>query len=85
MQTQYHWIAYEGGNGSIDYSYQHKKSSDYSNTKPVIEGGVDYPKNGEIDVMKYFNKEPYVKDFDRVIAEFTDVLGLVWLTKIKIK
>lgn len=48
--------------------------------------GEDYPVNGgEIDVMKYYNKEPRIKYFDRTVASEKDVLGLVWLTKLKIK
>lgn len=75
----------EGGGGSADYSYQHKGSSDYSETKPVNEGGIDYPKKGEIDVMKYFVNEFYWKDFPRVVVSELDLLGLLWLTKIKLK
>ena len=77
----------ENGGGSADYSYKHKGSSGYSNTKPVIEGGVNYPKNEEIDLMKYFNKKPNFLDFDfeRIVVESKDLLGLIWLTKVNIK
>jgi len=77
----------EGGGGSADYSYKHKGSSGYSETKPVSEGGVSYPISGEIDVMKYFNNAPYFLnyDFERIIAEDKDILGLIWLVKIEIK
>ncbi|WP_210151610.1 hypothetical protein [Chryseobacterium scophthalmum] len=77
----------EHGGGSADYSYEHKGSSGYSDTKPVSEGGVSYPTHGEIDVMKYFNNTPYFLnyDFERIVAEDKDILGLIWLTKLKIK
>lgn len=75
----------EGSGGSADYSYRHKGSSDYSNTKAIEDGGFNYPPNGEIDVMKYFNNAPnwYNVDFKRIIAEDKDVLGLIWLTKVR--
>jgi hypothetical protein len=44
----------EGGGGSADYSYKHKGSSRYSETKSISEGGVIYPRKGEIDLMKYY-------------------------------
>ncbi|WP_157885951.1 hypothetical protein [Chryseobacterium glaciei] len=47
--------------------------------------GEDYPLSGEIDVMKYYNKEPRIKDRTRMVAAEKDVLGLLWLTKLKIK
>lgn len=77
----------EGGGGSADYSYKHKGSSGYSETKSVSEGGVIYPRKGEIDLMKYYNNTPYFLDFDfdRIVAAEEDVKGLLWLTKIKIK
>lgn len=77
----------EYGGGSADYSYEHKGSSGYSDTKPVSEGGENYPVKGEIDLMKYFNNTPYFLnyDFERIVAEDKDVLGLIWLTKLKIK
>ncbi len=52
--------------------------------------GEYYPKNGEIDLMKYYNsKDPNGKkiaapDTKRVIVAEKDVLGLIWLTKIKL-
>lgn len=37
--------------------------------------------------MKYFNNTPYFLnyDFERIVAEDKDVLGLFWLTKLKVK
>ncbi len=74
----------EYGGGSTDYSYKHKGSSDYSSAKPVNEGGENYPLKGEIDLMKYYNNDPYWYDFDRIVACQDDILGLIWLTKLKI-
>lgn len=47
--------------------------------------GENYSLYGEIDVMKYYNKELRVKDRSRMIAAEKDVVGLFWLTKLKIK
>lgn len=47
--------------------------------------GEEYPKNGEIDLMKYYNNTPNPVDQTRLIADKNDVLGLIWLTKIKLK
>ena len=37
--------------------------------------------------MKYFNKKPNFLDFDfeRIVVESKDLLGLIWLTKVNIK
>lgn len=37
--------------------------------------------------MKYYNNDPFYLDYDfeRIIAEDKDVLGLIWLTGIDIK
>jgi hypothetical protein len=35
--------------------------------------------------MKYYNDGPRRYDYDRIIADEVDVLGLIWLTKINIK
>ncbi len=55
--------------------------------------GEYYPREGEIDLMKYYNYEMNVMDRritvnmkeERSIAAEKDVLGLIWLTKIKLK
>jgi len=77
----------EKGGGSTDYSYQHKGSSGYSDVTPVSKGGVNYPKNNEIDLMLYYNNDPKALDydFDRIVATEKDILGLIWLTKLNIK
>jgi hypothetical protein len=46
--------------------------------------GENYPISGEVDLMKYYNNDT-IKDKLRTIASEKDVLGLIWLTKIKIK
>ncbi|WP_198553848.1 hypothetical protein [Tenacibaculum sp. Bg11-29] len=53
----------------------------------MSEGGENYPYKGEIDLMKYYNNNnnnnnPYWSDFDRIVADQEDVLGLLWLTKL---
>ncbi|OWP74400.1 hypothetical protein BWK62_14400 [Flavobacterium oreochromis] len=78
----------EGSESSADYSYEHKGSSGYSDTKPVSKGGFTYPMSGEIDLMKYLNNGPRSfldYDFEIITTEEKDVLGLLWLTKIKIE
>ena len=76
----------EKGGGDTDHSYKHKGSSNYSNTIPVSEGGENYPYKGEIDLMKYYNNNnPYWSDFDRIVADQEDVLGVLWLTKLTLK
>lgn len=47
--------------------------------------GENYPSQNEIDIMKYYNKEPRQKDRSRLVAAEKDVLGLFWLTKLRIK
>ncbi|WP_165769829.1 hypothetical protein [Flavobacterium araucananum] len=46
--------------------------------------GENYPVSGEVDLMKYYNNDR-IKDTLKTIASEKDVLGLIWLTKIKIK
>lgn len=46
--------------------------------------GTTYPTKGEIDLMKYYNGHKPQKASERVIASEQDVLGLIWLTKIKV-
>ncbi|PIE48394.1 MAG: hypothetical protein CSA40_00650 [Flavobacteriales bacterium] len=67
------------------HSYKHKGSSTLSDAKPIDNGGVSYPKSGEIDLMKYYNDDPYWYDFERIAAHEDDVLGLIWLTKMELK
>lgn len=84
-ETAAHEIGHEilkDYSGSM-YSYRHKGSSGFSETKSVADGGFEYPQTGEIDLMKYYNDEPYDKDYGRVVAATEDVTGLVWLSGLK--
>ena len=67
--------------GDVYYSYGHKGTVN-TVTQKIKDGTPEYPSTGEIDLMKYY-KNYY--DIPRTIASKTDVLGLLWLTKIKIK
>ena len=68
-------------NGHI-YSKTHKGTSHWSMIIQEEDKDATYiPETGEIDLMKYY-KNYY--DIPRTIASETDVLGLLWLTKIEI-
>ena len=67
--------------GDVYYSYGHKGTVN-TVTQKIKDGTPEYPSTGEIDLMKYY-KNYY--DIPRTIASETDVLGLLWLTKIKVK
>ena len=67
--------------GDVYYSYGHKDTVN-TVTQEIKDGTPEYPSTGEIDLMKYYQN---YYDIPRTIASETDVLGLVWLTKIKIK
>ena len=67
--------------GDVYYSYGHKDTVN-TVTQEIKDGTPEYPSTGEIDLMKYY-KNYY--DIPRTIASETDVLGLLWLTKIKVK
>ncbi|WP_158978255.1 DUF4280 domain-containing protein [Cellulophaga sp. L1A9] len=74
--------------GGSSHSYAHKKSSTLLTQNPLKEeeGGYLYPEApDEIDVMKYYNDDPYFYDFNRVFAQPEDIYGLIWLNKLKIK
>jgi mannosyltransferase OCH1-like enzyme len=47
--------------------------------------GENYPHSDEIDVMKYYNNTPKHIDHNRIVSSKKDILGLIWLTKIKLK
>ncbi len=47
--------------------------------------GENYPKSGEIDLMKYYNGYFYSSFYNRIVANEKDVLGLIWLTKMELK
>lgn len=70
--------------GGTIYSYGHKGT-----VNPVLQNenskATKYPESGEIDLMPYYtNFVPYAER-KRMAAAEKDVLGLIWLTKIKIK
>ena len=44
--------------------------------------GENYPKTGEVDLMKYYHNDLGVKER---IVDKKDVLSLIWLTKIELK
>ena len=67
--------------GDVYYSYGHKDTVN-TVTQEIKDGTPEYPSTGEIDLMKYY-KNYY--DIPRTIASETDVLGLLWLTKINVK
>ena len=74
--------------GKNNYSYIHKGTSTLL-TQDVKKESV-LPLSGEIDLMKYYSDD-YINIrsinsfYERNIAGETDVLGLLWLTKLKIK
>ncbi|MCF6349919.1 MAG: hypothetical protein L3J23_02675 [Flavobacteriaceae bacterium] len=45
--------------------------------------GENYPKTGEVDLMKYYHNDLEIKE--RTIANRNDILGLLWLTKLELK
>ena len=67
--------------GDVYYSYGHKDTVN-TVTQKIKDGIPKYPSTGEIDLMKYYQN---YYDIPRTIASKTDVLGLLWLTKIKVK
>ena len=67
--------------GDVYYSYGHKDTVN-TVTQKIKDGTPKYPSTGEIDLMKYYQN---YYDIPRTIASETDVLGLVWLTKINVK
>ena len=67
--------------GDVYYSYGHKNTVN-TVTQEIKDGTPEYPSTGEIDLMKYYQN---YYDIPRTIASETDVLGLLWLTKINVK
>lgn len=69
--------------GGKTYSYKHKGSSTWGQS-PLK--GTTYPTTGEIDLMKYVDEDFLPKDFyERVVLSKEDVIGILWLSKIKVK
>lgn len=75
--------------GGTVHSYKHEKSSTLITQKPLPlspeedKGGVDYPSEGDVDVMKYYHHDEY--DYSRVFATEENLLGLLSLTKLSIE
>lgn len=76
--------------GGTFYSYGHKGSTN-SAFQYRYSDAPEFPLTGEIDLMPYFkdnilggeHKQPNY--FKRRVAAEKDVIGLIWLTKIKVK
>lgn len=69
--------------GGQMYSNMHKGSSTVGQS-PIQ--GSRYPNTGEIDLMKYAegNKWGIIGYFDRMVASEKDVIGLIYLSRVKI-
>lgn len=67
--------------GGTDYSYEHKGSTYIWQSENGTQGS--YPSQGEIDIMPYYENYIPIKDRKRMAASEKDVLGLIWLTKLK--
>lgn len=66
-------------------SKTHKGTSHWSMIIQNPNPGTTYPKEGEIDLMKYAEGRRPDDFHERVVIASEDLLGLIWLTKIKIK
>lgn len=74
--------------GQNNYSYIHKGSSTLLSQK--VNKQFKYPQTGEIDLMIYYDGEdpthPFPRDYyTRSVAAEKDVLGILWLTKLRIR
>ncbi|ARU57126.1 hypothetical protein OLMES_3083 [Oleiphilus messinensis] len=86
-ETAAHEIGHEilSAYGGDKYSYSHKGSSSIltQKTKTSANGGVTYPSQGGIDLMKYYNgRRPY-NFYSRVFASEQDVKSLIWLASVR--
>ena len=74
--------------GDVYYSYGHKGSVNvFFQTRKEGTPDIDLTKNNEIDIMPYYksaNKLSY-DSYNRYVVSSEDLLGLLWLTKIKIQ
>lgn len=64
-------------------NYQSLIHEGSSTINQEVNNSYKYPATGELDLMKYSNKEP-VDFFDRVVANETDVKGLLWISQLEI-
>lgn len=85
-ETSAHEVGHEilKSYGGTAYSYGHKGSVNVV-TQNSNENSTNYPESGEIDIMPYYKNYIPISDRKRMVASEKDVLGLIWLTKIKIK
>lgn len=86
METAAHELGHQllAEYSGILRSYNHKGSSTLISQAPLK--GTIYPKNGEIDLMKYVEQNQVPADFyDRVILAEEDLLGALWLSKMEIQ
>ncbi|WP_047789065.1 hypothetical protein [Tenacibaculum mesophilum] len=67
------------------HSYTHKGTSHWSVILQDPVSGTTYPTSGEIDLMKYADDYLPVDYYSRVILSERDLLGLIWLSKLKIQ
>lgn len=72
--------------GSTWHSFTHDDSSSIFQNPNGNKSYVLQKSNGEINLMHYFKDDPHQShyDFNLIVASENDVLGLIWLTKIKI-
>jgi hypothetical protein len=70
--------------GGTFYSYGHKGSVN-TITQNRKSSAPSYPSSGEIDIMPYYPYSPPQTAYNRYVAAETDVLGLLWLTKLKLR
>lgn len=82
-ETSAHEIGHEvlKSYGGTVYSYGHKGSVNVV-TQSNSGNSTNYPINGEIDIMPYYNNYIPISDRKRMVASERDVLSLIWLTKI---
>lgn len=69
--------------GGTNYSYGHKGSVNvYTQNIKSTSGKI--PKTGEVDIMPYYSDDMPLASYDRYAASEEDVLGIIWLNKLKI-
>ncbi|MCW3161418.1 hypothetical protein [Chryseobacterium oryctis] len=85
-ETSAHEIGHEilKSYGGTVYSYGHKGSVNVV-TQSNSDQSTNYPISGEIDIMPYYKNYIPINDRKRMVAAESDVLSLIWLTKIIIK
>lgn len=70
--------------GGQNYSKGHKKTSHWSLIIQNPVSGTTYPAKGEIDLMKYADESRPNDFFKRRVIAQEDLLGVLWLTKLKL-